>query len=989
MKFFFLFTTCLTLLQWPLLAQPSHSNHTTHDLMATTELLSTRTHTSLPFPADPLNVQMHTLKNGMKLFLSVNKNEPRVYTNIAVRAGSKYDPAETTGLAHYLEHMLFKGSDRLGALDWAKEKKLLEKISNLYEDYRNETDPERRKKIYAQIDAVSGEAAHLVATNEYDNMTSLLGAKGTNAYTWVEQTVYLNDIPSNEIERWMQLEAERFRVLVLRLFHTELEAVYEEFNISQDRDFRKVYQTINQALFPTHPYGTQSTIGTGEHLKNPSMVNIHQFFNSYYVPNNMAIAMAGDFDPAQVIAWAEKYFGSYTPKEINRPQFPPQPVLQSVVRKEVLGQEAPSVQLAWRAEGAATEDPLMLNLINSMLYNRKAGLIDLDLLQRQQVLDAGSMSEIMEDYSIAYLSGKPREGQTLEEVEQLLLGVLDKLRRGDFPDWLIEAAIKDIRLKQIRSFESNYGCVEAMTEAYVLGIPWERYIGAIDRMSKITKKQVMDFAGKYLRNDNYVVVYKRTGEDKTVIKVEKPAITPVAVNREAQSEFCRAFMAQSSPRLAPAFVDFDAQIKTFPLRGGIQLDYVTNTSNELFNLNYIFEMGRLSDKKLALAVSYLPYLGTDRFTAAQLQQEFFKLGLSFDVTANDERMYVSLSGLNESLEEGLKLFEHVLSNAQPDETALKNLVADILAKRENDKMNKSTILRQGMLNYAKYGSVSPFTDILSKSELEAIQPDELVQWIHSLSGYQHLIYYYGPSNVKEVALKLMAHHVPPAELKKVIPARVYREADTNTDKVYFVDFPMVQAEILMVSKGTPKFSLDEYIMADYFNNYFGSGLSSIVFQEIRESRALAYSAGCNYSSPGRKDRSHYFTSYVGTQPDKMRDAITAMREIIEKMPVSEDRMESARQSVLKRIESERINPSNLYWTYRSNLDRGIAGDVRKDLYQKLQHTTVQDLKQFQERYVKGRHYTILVLGDKKSIDMNYLRGLGDVVEMRLQDVFGY
>lgn len=988
MKKFSIWAVCCSLLQLSVMAQPSTIENPNQDYMITSELKPGPADLLTP-DADPINVQMHTLKNGMKLFMSINKNEPRVFTNIAVRAGSKYDPAETTGLAHYLEHMLFKGSDKIGALDWPKEKKLLDKISGLYEDYRKESDPDKRKRIYAQIDETSGEAAKLVAANEYDKLVGSLGAKATNAYTWVEQTVYVNDIPSNEIERWMQLESERFRMLVLRLFHTELEAVYEEFNINQDRDFRKVFKATSEALFPTHPYGTQTTIGTSEHLKNPSMVNIHQFFNTYYVPNNMAIVLSGDFDPAQVIAWAEKYFGTYGAKEVARPKFAPQPAISSVIKKEVWGQEAPSVQLGWRFEGAASEDPTMINLVGAMLYNRQAGLIDLDLIQRQKVLDASSWAWLYEDYSAAGLSGKPREGQTLEEVEQLLLGEIEKLREGSFPDWLIDACVKDARLSQLKGYESNNGRVGAMTDAFILGVNWDRYNGMIDRMSKITKQQVVEFVNKYMKDNNYVVVYKRTGEDKSVVKVEKPAITPIAVNREAQSEYGKQFMSLPTPRLAPVFVDFDTQMRSYPLRGGIHFDYIANTENETFSLNYIFEMGKLSDKKLALAITYLPYLGTDKFTAEELQQEFYKLGISFDVTTNDDRVYVSLNGLNESLERGLVLFEHMLSNVKGDPEALKNLVADILSKRENDKKNKNTILRQAMASYARYGSLSPFTDILSKAELEAITPDELVKWIKELNTYQHSIFYYGPSPVKEVALTLMANHTPPAELKKVIPARVYREADTNADKVYFVDFPMVQAEILMLSKGTPKFNLNEYIMSDYFNNYFGGGLSSIVFQEIRESRALAYSASCNYTSPAKRDRSHYFTSYVGTQPDKMKDAMIAMREIIEKMPVSEDQMENARQSVLKRIESERITRSNIFWTYKANMERGINYDVRKDVYQKIQNTTVQDLKQFQETYVKGRHYTILVLGSKDRIDMNYLRSLGDVIEMKLQDVFGY
>ena len=267
-------------------------------------------------PNDPLKVQLYTLKNGLRLFLSVNKNEPRIFTNIAVRAGSKQDPPETTGLAHYMEHMLFKGTSQIGATDWEKEKALLEKISDLYEAHRNATTDPERKAIYREIDQISYEAAQLVAPNEYDKLVGALGAKSTNAYTWVEQTVYVNDIPTNELERWMQLESERFRMMALRLFHTELETVYEEFNIGQDRDFRKVGKAMREALFPKHPYGQQTTIGSAEHLRKPSHVNIQWYFSTYYVPNNMAILMSGDFDPDQAVALAEKYFGAYQPKPL-------------------------------------------------------------------------------------------------------------------------------------------------------------------------------------------------------------------------------------------------------------------------------------------------------------------------------------------------------------------------------------------------------------------------------------------------------------------------------------------------------------------------------------------------------------------------------------------------------------------------------------------------------------------------------------------------
>ena len=260
---------------------------------------------------DPYNVLQYQLDNGMKVYLSVNKDEPRIFTNFAVRTGSKNDPNDATGLAHYLEHMLFKGTSKIASLDWEKEKMLLQQISDLYEEHRQTTDAEVRKAIYHQIDSLSGEASKYVATNEYDQLIGELGGKSTNAYTSLEKTVYVNDIPSNELDKWMTIEAERFKELTLRLFHTELEAVYEEFNRAQDNDGRQVYYEMLATLFPKHTYGTQTTLGTGEDLKNPSMVKIHEYFDKYYVPNNMAIILVGDLDPDKTINLIEKHFGSW------------------------------------------------------------------------------------------------------------------------------------------------------------------------------------------------------------------------------------------------------------------------------------------------------------------------------------------------------------------------------------------------------------------------------------------------------------------------------------------------------------------------------------------------------------------------------------------------------------------------------------------------------------------------------------------------------
>ncbi|TAK32568.1 MAG: insulinase family protein [Saprospiraceae bacterium] len=939
-------------------------------------------------PGDPLGVKIYTLQNGMKLYMSINDAEPRIYTNVPVRAGSKYDPAETTGLAHYLEHMMFKGTNKIGALDWEKEQVLLQKISDLYEQHRFETDPEKRKAIYRQIDETSGEAAKLVAANEYDKLVSSMGAKGTNAYTWVEQTVYVNDIPSNELERWMQLESERFKMVVLRLFHTELEAVYEEFNINQDRDYRKVSQAVNETLFPTHPYGTQTTIGLGEHLKNPSHVKIKEYFDKYYNPNNMAIVLAGDFNPDEAVAMAEKYFGSYQPKPIPPFKYEQQPELTKVVKKEVFGQEAANVNLAWRFDGANSKDADYITLISRLLYNRRAGLIDLDLVQKQLVLESNARSSAMEDFSIFSMYGKPREDQTLEEVEALLLAELEKIKKGDFEDWLPAAIIKDFKLNEIKAAEANTARASQMTDAFILGTHWADYVDRFKRMEAITKADIVRFANEHFK-DNYVVVYKRTGDDPDVFKVQKPSITPVSVNRAETSAYSANFLAEESPRLAPVFVDFEKEIKTMKLESGVGMDYIKNKNNPTFSLNYIVEMGKNSDKELALAISYLPYLGTTKYSPEQLKQQFFKLGLNFNVNVSDERAYITLGGLDESLEEGIVLFEHILSNVVGNEAALANLVDDVLLERENVKKNKSAILRGAMYNYARYGKESPYTNNLTPSELRALTPELLVSKIKSLSNYEHRVFYYGSQEQAQVAALLNQYHRLPEKLAPVIPAKEFAEQNTNANEVIFVDFPMVQAEIMLVSKGTDHFNLEEYVMSELYNTYFGGGLSSIVFQEIRESRALAYSANAFYTSPSKEDEAHYLRAYVGTQADKMPDAIRAMQEIIENMPLSEAQIEQAIQSIQKKIETGRITKDGIYWSYRAAKDQGVDHDLRRDVYEKMKIATPEDLTNFHQKFVKGRNYTFLVLGSKESVNMDYLKTIGKVTELSLDEVFGY
>ncbi len=340
-------------------------------------------------PNDPLKARIYTLDNGLKVYLTVNKETPRIQTFIAVRVGGKNDPAETTGLAHYFEHLMFKGTDKFGTKDYAAEKPLLDAIEQQFEIYRKTTNEAERKAIYHTIDSLSYEASKYAIPNEYDKLMAAIGSTGSNAYTWYDQTVYQEDIPSNQIENWAKIQADRFENNVIRGFHTELEAVYEEKNMSLTRDNSKVQEAIFSSLFPKHPYGTQTVLGTQENLKNPSITNIKNYYKQWYVPNNMAICMSGDLDPDETIAMIDKYFGSLKPNpELPKLDLPKEDPITAPIVKEVLGPDAESVALAWRFPGASSKDFEILQVVSQVLYNGQAGLIDLNLNQQQKVLNS-------------------------------------------------------------------------------------------------------------------------------------------------------------------------------------------------------------------------------------------------------------------------------------------------------------------------------------------------------------------------------------------------------------------------------------------------------------------------------------------------------------------------------------------------------------------------------------------------------------------------
>lgn len=946
---------------------------------------------------DPMHSQLYTLDNGLKIYMTVNKELPRIQTYIAVHAGGKDDPAESTGLAHYLEHLMFKGTKQFGTWNYEREAVELAKIDSLYEVYTQTSDAQERRAIYHEIDSVSYEASRYAIPNEYDKLMATIGSDGSNAFTSEDVTCYQEDIPSNQLENWAKIEADRFQNMVIRLFHTELEAVYEEKNMSLVNDMSKVLEALSAELYPNHPYGTQTVIGTQEHLKNPSLVNIRKYFENYYRPNNVAICLSGDFDPDEAVDIIQKYFGEWKPNEnIVRKEVKEEPAIKAPVIKEVLGEEAENVCVAWRTPAQKEDDNLALSIASSMLHNGSAGLIDLDLVQPHKLMMGASFNNSMEQGSELILIGYPMPGQSLEEVRQLLLDEVEKLKKGDFDERLLSSVLTDYKLSVEKALEENESRAMQYVNSFVAGQTWAETVAAVGKTEKLTKEDIMRVAKKYLGADNYVCVNKRQGTDPSIVQIEKPEINPVMTNRDSTSHFLRGIQEAEVQPIAPAFIDFKKDLsfgKAHPKtlgegEEGIEVIHKGNTLNGLFQMAYVFQMGADTNREIETALDYLDYLGTDKMSAEEVKKSFYALGCSINAKVTGSRIYLMLSGLDENKAEALKLVEDLLANLKPDEEALMNMKMATLQEREVNLADQDFCMAR-LRQYSIYGMDYIKAHILTNEELMALTAEGLVEQVKSLWQYDHCVTYYGPSTMEDVIALVNEEHKTAGKLLPVLPNPKYVPTTTPEDVVNLCHYSAPNACIFAFSNLEETFNADVEPARTLYNEYFGGGMNSIVFQEIREARGLAYSCRSYFTDPDFTFDPYWTYYYAATQVDKLGDCMTTFQNIVENMPQSKAAFDIAKQALVTRLRTLRTTRDAVIWAYLDAQERGLDYDLNKVIFEGAEKLTMDELLALQQKYVKGRHHNYSIVADRTKVDMDVVKGLGKVNEISIKDICGF
>lgn len=929
------------------------------------------------FKYDPIGVKEIKLQNGFTIFLTENHDKPQIFGAVIVKAGGKNDPADATGMAHYLEHMLFKGTTSLGTIDYEKEKILLEEINSLYDSLGKTTDKEKRKLIQKKINDVSVKAGDYAIPNEMDRMLTEIGSDDVNAFTTEDLTCYYNSFPSNQLSRWVEIYAHRFQNPVFRLFQAELETVYEEKNISMDNPLEYVMEQYMKRFYKVHPYGQQTVIGKTEHLKNPSLRKMYDYFNTHYVANNMALVLSGDFNSEEIIPLLQEKFGKWRSGKI--PEFPEYKE-NDFKGREFFKLRATPVKagaIGYRIPANGSEDVEVIEIISSMLSNNeRSGYLD-RLNTEGKMMMAGFFPYSSNDYGAAVLYFIPKiVGQSLKKAEKTVLAELEKLKKGDFTTDQLEAVKLSLIKDYQKGWERNDDRALAIGTCFVQDRKWSEYLGYDQRIRNITKEQVVAAANKYF-GENNLTLYSKMGFPKKD-KLEKPGFEPVIPKEEKHSNYYNEWKKIPSQIPVPHYVDMFNDIKIVQLADKVTLKKTENTFNSIFSLKIRFGIGKYYLPILKYVPSYLEIADSKELTSTEFKQKLSQYGCTIGFSVSERELSVSLQGLDEHLDKSLALVSGFLSNLMEDEKKMKKVAHDLEANQKISRRSPS-FWAQALNGYAVYGKESPFLREISLNEFKKLKAADIIEGFNTAQSFEISINYAGTLSDEELKNvfkdkftigKVLQPKKEPVYFEKKIAAE-------NTIYIYN-DKKAVQSQIYFFIDGRKFNTADEGVI-NAFNKYFGGDMSSLVFQEIREFRSLAYSTWATYNTPLKPGNKCFFNAYVGCQVDKTIDAMKAMTDLIHKMPEKEERWESIRNSLIETAQSSRPGFRNMIETIESWQFSNYVSDPNELLVEEYNRLNFGKLTEFYKTDIKNKTMTITVSGNTKRIDMKELAKFGKII----------
>lgn len=935
-----------------------------------------------------LKVKEYRLENGLTVWLNEDHSQPKVFGAVVVKAGAKDCP--DTGIAHYFEHMMFKGTDRIGTLDYESEKVLLDSIAMKYDELAMTEDTAARARLQKEINELSIRSSEYVIPNEFNRLINRFGGSGLNAATSYDATIYFNTFSPQYMVQWAEINSERLINPVFRLFQSELETVYEEKNMYGDFIGGQVMDTLMARYFGPHPYA-YPIIGSTKNLKNPRLTEMHKFFEDYYVASNMALILSGDFDAQQVMPILEKAFS-----RIRSGNAPKQ---EKVMLPPFNGRETMKVKfpipfikamgLGFRGVSANHEDQVALNIAVNLLNNANGtGYLD-KLMVEHKLMGALAINESMNEAGILAVAIMPKLLiQSYSSAEKMVWDEINRVKNGDFSDEMFNS----LKLEQKRQYASSLENIDSratiMMNLFSQGKSWNDYLNEVARIESITKEDVVRVAQKYFSN-NYLCVTKSTGKYPKD-NLPKPAFSPVVPrNADASSSYAKQLEKIPEQQVAPRIIDFEKDVKTSKLTPLVTLYTTPNPLNDIFTLNISYGIGALEQPELMQLTNYLQLLGTESLSFEQFRSRLQSIGstLAFDVTP--DAFVMKVTGFDNHIDETMELVGDFIRHAKADDKKLRQIVDD--AKVSEKAFFKSgDNVASALLEQVKYGDQSRYLRKLSLSQIKKLKGKDMLAIYDKVRSVQCDLHYCGTLPVEKV-IGTIRQHLPLERTTVASNSPYYRELKQyDRPTVFFIDMPdMAQSIVYGYVKGDPVDDKASRHASQLFSVYFGGDMSSLMFQEIREFRSFAYRTSGRYQLPNHahKGTAGSFTAMLSTQSDKTLDALGVLDSLIREMPLKPERMEAVKQTLVNRINNDYPPFRNLSEKVASARMEGFDRDPTEEFLRDIATMDMQDISRFYQEQISGRPVVYVITGNRKHIDMKKLAEYGTIIKVKKKGIY--
>ena len=932
----------------------------------------------------PLHVEQYQLENGLTVFLNADPTATKIFGAVAVNAGGKNDPADATGIAHYLEHLLFKGTTEMGTINYAAEKPHLDSINILYDELAKTASPEKQKQIQKQINQHAVAASKYSLPNEFDNLLKGIGSTGVNAFTNSDMTFYHNSFPPNQILKWLEIYSHRFQHPVFRSFQSELEVVYEEKNRSMDNFQSAIFDAFNKALFATHPYGTQTVLGSVEHLKRPSLTKMYEFFKTYYVANNMALILCGNFDPEEIKPIIAQKFGIWKSAEV--PSFPNYPKSKFTGKKVIKVRLTPVkvALLGFKTVPNTHPDNAALEVFNYMLFNdSETGLLNKLQLDKKLLYCGSFPNSYNDDGSVMFFFVPKIIGQSLGKAEKMVLAEIEKIKTGAFDEEQLVAVKNEIYKNHQSELESLSSRGIAIGNAFNQGISWETAQQFPKKISEVTKADLMRVANQYFGKD-FLAMYSHMGFPKKA-KLSKPAYKAVTSDQSKQSNFAKKIKEIDKSNSAARYLDFEKSAKHISLGAESSLYVNTNPLNDIYSLTIKYHVGRQSIPDLNIASNMMNYVGTDQWNLSQLKEAFAKTGTTYYIDSDLNSMTITLDGLESQLAEALSILNQLLTKPKANQKSLDLVINNLKTERRLEKRSPSEMGRI-LRNYASFGNESFYLQRHSIKQVKQLSPENLSRAFHTALNYACTIHYTGQFAASKVKA-LLEKNIPISQTGKKAAIVFPNIVKPSKDIIYFVhDKKAVQSQIYFYIPGN-KYTKDQFIAKNGFNTYFGDGFSGLVLQEIREYRSLAYSAWGKYFTLDKSsNRSAFLWTYIGCQADKTSEAISVMDDLVKNLPEKKERLTNIQSNLKLKAQSAYPSFRKVSQTIEAYKEEGYNDDPNRKAESAYDEMTFDDIMEFYQQNIKGKNRIITIYGNKKKIDLEKLNAFGQVIFLNKKEI---